>query len=221
MCRQAHLIDAVAKLHPVPAPSGPHAGDLKQSVVTNLGAFERLSSSLAQTPAAVALVVISDSHGRLCVPIFQRTSDMSRHAGQMALPGGKRQAGEAAADCAVRELHEELGLEVDPSGVVGQLDDFDTRSGFTITPVVIWSGAVVSLTPSQFEVARLFMVPLVELEAAVANAEPGRSTAFSLRLSAVEVFAPTAAILYQFSEVALHGRGVRVADFYQPPWTHR
>jgi hypothetical protein len=48
---------------------------------------------------------------------------------------------------------------------------------------------------------------------------PGDS--FSLKLEQVEVFAPTAAMLFQFSEVALDGRSVRVADFYQPPWTHR
>jgi 8-oxo-dGTP pyrophosphatase MutT (NUDIX family) len=170
----------------------------------------------------VAVVVVFDGEGRPCMPIFQRTSDMSRHAGQMALPGGKLHRGEDAARCAVRELQEELGLEVEPESIVGQLDDFDTRSGFTIRPVVIWSEAQAEvLRPSRFEVARLFVVPLTELQAAVAAARPGPSQAFSLRLSRVEVFAPTAAILYQFSEVALDGRAVRVGDFFQPPWTHR
>ena len=59
------------------------------------------------------------------------------------------------------------------------------------------------------------------LRQAVAAATPGPSDEFSLELPWVEVFAPTAAMLYQFSEVALDGRTVRVADFYQPPWTHR
>jgi 8-oxo-dGTP pyrophosphatase MutT (NUDIX family) len=171
--------------------------------------------------AAVALVLV-EAAGEACVPIFQRTARMRRHSGQMALPGGRTHEGESAEACAVRELHEELGLAVDPAGVLGCLDDFDTRSGFTITPVVIWSGAPADrLTPSNQEVEQLFVVPVSVLRRAVAAATPGPSDAFSLELPSVEVYAPTAAMLYQFSEVALDGRTVRVADFYQPPWTHR
>ncbi|MHB8587460.1 MAG: NUDIX hydrolase [Candidatus Dormibacteraceae bacterium] len=170
-------------------------------------------------PAAVAIVVLGN-HGQPCVPIFQRTSDMSRHAGQMALPGGRLHEGESVEACAMRELAEELGLAVSPDDVVGLLDDFDTRSGFTITPVVMCLEAeVTALQPSRFEVAELFAIPIPELRAAASAARPGRS--FSMKLERVEVFAPTAAILYQFSEVALDGRPVRVGDFYQPPFTHR
>lgn len=158
--------------------------------------------------------------GSPSVPIFQRTADMSRHAGQMALPGGKLHEGETVEEAAVRELHEELGLAVDANQVIGLLDDFDTRSGFTITPVVIWSGAeAAELRPSRSEVARLFVVTLDTLSEAAAGAREGAD--FSLRLPEVQVFAPTAAILFQFSEVALAGREVRVADFFQPPFTHR
>jgi 8-oxo-dGTP pyrophosphatase MutT (NUDIX family) len=187
----------------------------------NLRGFDRVRSAEALKPAAVAIVVL-DEDGRPAIPIFQRTSDMSRHAGQMALPGGRLHDGENAEACAIRELQEELGLVVDPENVVGLLDDFDTRSGFTITPVVIYSGAAAAiLQPSKFEVAQLFVIPLQELRGAVSEAGDGPSSDFSLRLKQVQVFAPTAAILYQFSEVALDGRSVRVADFYQPPFTHR
>jgi 8-oxo-dGTP pyrophosphatase MutT (NUDIX family) len=169
------------------------------------------------TPAAVAIVIMGD-----IVPIFQRPSRMRRHAGQMALPGGRVHEGETAERCAIRELREELSLDLDHSAVLGLLDDFDTRSGFTITPVVMWSDAGASaLRPSGDEVARLFPVSLSELREAVAGARPGASDSFSLKLPRVEVYAPTAAILYQFSEVALDGRAVRVGDFFQPPWTHR
>ncbi|HEX2681037.1 MAG TPA: CoA pyrophosphatase, partial [Candidatus Dormibacteraeota bacterium] len=78
-----------------------------------------------------------------------------------------------------------------------------------------------ALTPSSAEVKRLFVVTTSELREAAAAAAPGPTPKFSLRFREVEVFAPTAAILYQFSEVALDGRPCRVADFYQPPWTHR
>lgn len=169
--------------------------------------------------AGVAIVVM-DADGEPAVPIFQRTADMRRHAGQMALPGGKVNEGETVEACAMRELHEELGLEVSEHDTIGRLDDFETRSGFAITPIVFWSGAAASsLRPSPSEVQQLVVVRLRDLERAVARAE--RDERFSLRLPEVEVFAPTAAMLYQFSEVALGGRVVRVADFYQPPFTHR
>lgn len=198
---------------------GPGAVALRSSLEANLRAFERVSSVQTLKGAAVAIVVLGN-HGQPCVPIFQRTSDMSRHASQMALPGGRLHEGESVEVCAMRELQEELGLTVSPNDVLGLLDDFDTRSGFTITPVVMWTEAeVTALQPSKFEVAQLFAIPIPELQTATSRARPGRS--FSLKLEQVEVFAPTAAILYQFSEVALDGRPVRVGDFYQPPFTHR
>lgn len=167
----------------------------------------------------MAIVLIDDA-GEPAVPVFQRTVQMSRHAGQMALPGGKVHEGEDAIACAIRELEEELGLAIRPESVIGMLDDFDTRSGFTITPVVAWSAAPASsLRPSSAEVAQLFVVGFGDLQAAAAGAR--LDSDFSLVLPQVEVFAPTAAILYQFSEVALAGRHVRVGGFFQPPFTHR
>jgi 8-oxo-dGTP pyrophosphatase MutT (NUDIX family) len=192
---------------------------LRETMAANLRDFSRVPSNGSLTAASVAVVVM-DGHGLPCVPIFQRTANMSRHAGQMALPGGRLHAGESAEECAIRELREELGLSVNSMDVIGLLDDFDTRSGFTITPVVIWSEAeTAALRASRDEVAELYVIGLPELRAAVSRAKPGQ--AFSLRLERVEVFAPTAAMLYQFSEVALDGRPSRVSDFYQPPFTHR
>ena len=193
--------------------------DLRGFVSRNLLRFKRRASPRPLIPASVAVVLLQVD-GAPGLPIFQRPLGMSRHAGQMALPGGKVHAGEDARECAIRELNEELGLAVDQTSVLGMLDDFDTQSGFTITPVVVWSGAgAATLRPSASEVRELFLIGVQELRAAVATARPGPS--FSLRLPRVEVFAPTGAILYQFSEVALDGRSCRVADFYQPPFTHR
>ena len=200
---------------------GPVVVELRAVIESNLRAFTRVASAVQLRAAAVAIVVV-DWKGEASVPIFQRPSDMSRHAGQMAFPGGRVNEGESVEECAIRELHEELGLVVPASDVLGCLDDFDTRSGFTITPVVIWSGADGrGLRPSAAEVAHLFVVPVSALRSAAAEVGLEPSEQFSLQLPGVEVFAPTAAMLYQFSEVALEGRTVRVAHFFQPPWTHR
>ena len=193
---------------------------LRTEIETNLRAFDRTASAAPQRLAAVALTVITGEDGEPALPIFQRAETLARHAGQMAIPGGRTHDGEDAIAAAIRELDEELGLRADRADALGLLDDFDTMSGFTITPVVLWSGASArDLRPSEHEVQQLFVIPISMLRTAVASA--GSGAAFSLNLPVVEVFAPTAAILYQFSEVAIDGRTVRVADFFQPPWTHR
>ena len=102
---------------------------LRSGIESNLRGFQSVASPAAQLAAAVAIVLV-EAAGEPCVPIFQRTARMRRHAGQMALPGGRTQEGETAEEAAIRELHEELGLAVDPDDVLGRLDDFDTRSGF-------------------------------------------------------------------------------------------
>jgi len=193
----------------------------RSTISENLRLFERRHSPRWLTPAAVAIVLMLNDR-ITSVPIFQRPLNMSRHAGQMALPGGRVHAGETVDECAIREAYEELGVALDERDVLGRLDDFDTESGFRITPVVIWSQAdITDLKPSRSEVAKLFVISTPELRETVAAASRRAPHDFSLKFRRVEVFAPTAAILYQFSEVALDGRSCRVADFYQPPFTHR
>lgn len=199
-----------------------HVHDLRRVVETNLGLFHRLQSPAPLVSAAVAVVVLRDDDGDACVPLYVRAAGLASHPGQFALPGGKLDHGEQAGAGALRELREELGLDVAADGILGSLDDFDTRSGFTITPVVVWSGArAAALDPSSDEVAQLYVLTLAELRSAVARAGQGTSPAFCLEFTWGPVYAPTAAILYQFSEVALDGRTRRVNDFYQPPFAHR
>ncbi len=193
-----------------------------ERLARNLLQFQRVPALEPLVPAAVAVVVLDDADGAPCIPVFVRAAGLARHPGQFALPGGKRNPGERAEAAALRELHEELGLMVSDDAVLGSLDDFDTRSGFTITPVVAWSDAgAEALEPSGQEVAHLYLLTLPVLRAAVAGARPGPSRSFCLELPWGAVYAPTAAILYQFSEVALDGRQTRVNDFYQPPFARR
>ncbi len=167
-------------------------------------------------------MVLHDGDGEQCVPVFVRAAGLSRHPGQFALPGGKLNPDEVPEEAALRELREELGLAVADDAIIGLLDDFDTRSGFTITPVVVWSeAAAAELVPSDDEVAQLYLLHLDDLRSAVAGAGRGTSRSFCLELPWGPIYAPTAAILYQFSEVALDGRPSRVNDFYQPPFARR
>jgi 8-oxo-dGTP pyrophosphatase MutT (NUDIX family) len=198
------------------------AAGLRASIASNLRLFQPTSTSEPLIPAAVAVVVLQGDGGEPVIPLFVRPAGITRHAGQFALPGGRLDPGEDAGAAARRELREELGLAVHADSVVGSLDDFDTRSGFTITPVVIWDGgSAAELEPSLDEVAELFLLKLEDLRAAVAGARRGASRSFCLELPWGPVYAPTAAILYQFSEVALNGRPIRVKDFYQPPFARR
>ena len=65
------------------------------------------------------------------------------------MPGGRIDAGETPEQAALRELHEEVGLDLSADAVLGRLDDFVTRSGFVITPVVVWAGPARALRPGQ------------------------------------------------------------------------
>lgn len=189
----------------------------------NLAAFESRAADSDARRAAVAIALLRGEDGEVSLPLFLRSRGLVRHAGQMSLPGGRLEEGENASAAALRELEEEVGLKAAPESILGLLDDFETRSGFVITPVVLWADAATGdLHPVQGgEVARLFVITLSELGRAAMAAGPGRSTGFSLPFAWGNVYAPTAAILYQFSEAGVAGRPVRVNDFHQPPFTWR
>lgn len=174
--------------------------------------------------AAVALVLIADDEGRACFLLTRRAAGLRAHARQWALPGGRIDAGETAEGAALRELHEELGLALDESAVLGVLDDYGTRSGYIITPVVVWAGgdAAVELTPNPEEVAAVFRVPVSDLDhpdvpRLISIPESDRPV-IQVPILSTLVHAPTAAVIFQLREVVLHGRPTRVDHFEQPVW---
>jgi 8-oxo-dGTP pyrophosphatase MutT (NUDIX family) len=195
-----------------------------------------VDSDLAATDAEDMSVVpgdISGFDGRMngvaggaAFLLCRRATQMNRHAGQWALPGGKVDRGETAEAAALREIHEELGLVIDPGAVMGRLDDYATRSGFVITPVVIWVGATVVVRPEPAEVAEVHRVGLHELCRAdsprfVDIPESDRPVV-QLPIGHNLIHAPTGAVLLQFRWVALEGRvGRRVNDLEQPVFAWR
>ena len=174
--------------------------------------------------AAVAVTLVRNDEGDASFILTRRPLTLRRHAGQWALPGGRRDTGESVTEAALREVKEEVGLELDRDGVVGQLDDFQTRSGFVITPVVVWGPDQPELTPDPVEVHAAHIVPLEVLDAPgvprISISEGQTSDrplmCFPIPLLSTTVWAPTAAMLYQTREVLLHGRSTRVAHFEQP-----
>jgi 8-oxo-dGTP pyrophosphatase MutT (NUDIX family) len=148
-----------------------------------------------------------------------RAAGLRAHRGQWALPGGRCDQGETPVEAALRELHEELGLELGPDDVLGLLDDYPTRSGYLITPVVVWAAASAAISPNPEEVAFVHRVALGEIEQAdgfdfITIPESTRRV-IRFRHAGQFIHAPTAALIYQFREV-LEGRDTRVAELEQP-----
>lgn len=171
-------------------------------------------------PAAVAIVVTADDEGRACFLITRRPAHLKRHSRQWALPGGRLDEGESTIEAALRETHEEIGLELGIEDVLGQLDDFPTRSGFRMAPVVCWSEPGQTLRPNPDEVDQLHVVPLDELEKpsvpVLREIPESDRPVLSIPMLGTLIHSPTAAVLYQMREVALSGRDTRVAHYEQP-----
>lgn len=200
---------------------------LRERLVTNLAEHARTEVTdpgLRQAGVVIAVAKLLDNDGA-CVLLTKRPTNLRRHAGQFALPGGRLDGNETIKEAALRELREELGLHLDEGDILGLLDDMPTQSGFRITPIVAWAGEASELAPDPSEVARVFRIPLVELDSPAIPklSREGDRQVMSAPLPTTggQVFAPTAAMLYQFREVALHGRDTRVADLGQPRFAWR
>jgi 8-oxo-dGTP pyrophosphatase MutT (NUDIX family) len=152
--------------------------------------------------------------------LTRRAAGLSAHAGQWAMPGGRIDDGETPEAAALRELVEEVGLSLPPAAVCGRLDDYATRSGYVITPVVVWAGAARDLHPNPGEVSSIHRIPASEMlrdDAPMLNQVKGAEhPVLRMPVGTRWIAAPTAAFIYQFREWCLLGRDTRVAHFDQP-----
>lgn len=214
---------------------------LRQHIADNISGWARISSLRNDSgylrQAAVAVCVVDfrgkdGVEGLIPVPaesaaliLTRRSKTLKNHPGQWALPGGRTEAGESPQQAALRELSEEVGLTLPADRVLGCLDDFITRSGFIITPVIVWGGAGVRLQKNDHEVSSLHRIPCREFlreDAPVLEpAGPGDHPVLFMPVGDTWIAAPTAAILYQFREVALLGRNTRVGHYEQPAFAWR
>jgi 8-oxo-dGTP pyrophosphatase MutT (NUDIX family) len=213
---------------------------LRARVRDRLAGWDRLQAQpTSHRPAAVTLTLVEEGPGAAlehveqpvhwsraaAILLTRRSGHLRRHAGQWALPGGRVDPGESAEQAALRELEEEVGLAVPPQAILGCLDDYVTRSGFAITPVVVWGGEARGVAPNPDEVASIHRIPLREfLRTDAPLLEPCSDSVHpTLRMpvGAGWIAAPTAAFLYQFREWCLLGRPTRVAHFEQPEFARR
>lgn len=208
---------------------------LRDRIRAHLRAHDRLDLADPRHRAAAVAVAVSEAgHGAdlsdlprhsdwsadAALVLTRRSARLRNHAGQWALPGGRIDDGETPEQAALRELAEEVGLVLDEGAVLGRLDDFVTRSGYVMTPVVVWAGAARGMSPNPDEVASIHRIPVRELmrddAPMLEHLDEHEHPVLRMPVGDDWIAAPTAAILYQFREVCVAGRGTRVAHFEQP-----
>jgi 8-oxo-dGTP pyrophosphatase MutT (NUDIX family) len=199
-----------------------HGDDLRDRITANLAGFRAVALEGDFRRAAVAITVVAMPDGEAGYLFMRRGLGLRSNAGQYALPGGRLDPGEDAVAAARRELHEELGIVAHPESVLGVLDDMPTRTGGSITPVVLWVAGPITIVPHLEEVHEAWINPLAELDHPEApkrvDDEWGTGT-LRMPMRGEWINPPTAAILYQFRDAALHARTVRVAHEQAPDWT--
>jgi 8-oxo-dGTP pyrophosphatase MutT (NUDIX family) len=196
----------------------------RRNIAARCAGFARLpetepAPALKRAAVAIALVEAVGPLSDTALLLTLRAAGLRAHRGQWALPGGRCDEGETPVMAALRELQEELGLQVGEESVLGLLDDYPTRSGYLITPVVVWAGANAKVSPNPGEVASVHRIALGEIGQAnafdfIAIPESTRRV-IRFRHAGRFIHAPTAALIYQFREV-LDGRDTRVAELEQP-----
>jgi 8-oxo-dGTP pyrophosphatase MutT (NUDIX family) len=198
--------------------------DFRAHIADRFTGFERLdmvepSVPLKRAAVAITLVEAEDGSGDAAFLLTRRASTLRAHGGQWALPGGRCDPGETIAQAALRELHEELDLRLEEDAVLGVLDDYPTRSGYAIAPVIVWAGAGSVTRPNPDEVESVHRIRLGEIARPEATEfvtipESDRPV-IRLHFGDRAIHAPTAAVLYQFVEL-IAGRTTRVHELEQP-----
>ena len=199
---------------------------LKNHVRSNLSDFEDLRQSTEGKKQAAVAITICQFEGESSVVVTRRSSKLKEHSGQWALPGGRVDDNETFIAAALRELEEEVNIKVEDEAVLGTLDDYVTRSGYVITPIVIFADLKKNqIVGNPSEVASVHFFSFTELNR---KDSPNLETipqsdrqVLSMNYLDDRIYAPTAAMLYQFREVAILGRATRVLDFDQPLFAWR
>lgn len=197
----------------------------REQAAGRVAAFDRrgIDNSDGRLRASAVAITIVHRDGVPGIWVLKRPASMRNHAAQFALPGGRLDEGESPAQAALRELDEELGIALPDTAVLGLLDDYETRSGYLMTPVVCWVDGDPDITPNPTEVAHVFFVTFDELDVEprfISIPESSRPV-IQLPIANSLVHAPTAAVIYQFAQVVLAGLPTRVDELEQPVFAWR
>jgi len=213
---------------------------LKEHIRTRLERFSVRRATVDDAHHAAVAVTVTDTGFGADLPglpthatwqaapaliLTRRSAHLRNHAGQWAFPGGRLDPGETPVETALREMREEVSVDLGPDAVLGALDDFVTRSGFVMTPIVVWGGSGLTTVPNPDEVASVHRIPLSEFlrpDAPMLSEMAGSEhPVLRMPVGTDHIAAPTAALIYQFREVCLLGRETRVAHFEQPAFAWR
>jgi 8-oxo-dGTP pyrophosphatase MutT (NUDIX family) len=204
--------------------SHPFNATTRTQIARCCAAFPRLApdgatSGLKRAAVAITLAEAQDEADATALLLTLRASSLRAHSNQWALPGGRCDQGETVIAAALRELHEEIGLSCGPQDVLGVLDDYPTRSGYLITPVVVWAASRAPLRLNPDEVASVHRIALNDILRTdafdfIAIPESERRV-IRFHRNGDFIHAPTAALVYQFREL-IAGRHTRVAELEQP-----
>jgi 8-oxo-dGTP pyrophosphatase MutT (NUDIX family) len=154
--------------------------------------------------AAVLILIHPDSDGKAQLILIERAGGDHIHAGQVSLPGGAIEDGESSVDAALREAHEEVGLDVEQAGVtvLGVLPTADvTVSGYRVHPVIAFAERAPRVVPDGVEAVAVFTAPLAAfippapVEVTTAERDGYRLRYGGYRIGEYHVWGATAGIL--------------------------
>ena len=198
--------------------------NLRREITANVEAFRDDRETQESLRAAAVAITIINHDGEGAVIVTRRTPRLKDHGGQWALPGGRVDGNGSAVEAALRELREEVNLELGADAVIGTLDDYQTRSGFVITPVVLWAEQHdYDLVPDPVEVESIHSFTFAELarqdSPRLESIPESDRQVLSMNFFDTWIYAPTGAMLYQFREVAFHQRHTPVSHYDGPVFT--
>ncbi|HLA15588.1 MAG TPA: CoA pyrophosphatase [Candidatus Limnocylindrales bacterium] len=205
------LADVIQRLRVLPSPL-PQGPDILTPVLATTGEVRMMPLQTPTVRPAAVLVLVSPGHeGAAEVLLIERASYDGPHSGQIAFPGGAAEDADAdPIETALREAHEEVGLDPEACGltVIGRLDDFTIPiSGFAVTPVLAVAERRPELMPDGHEVVDTIFAPLdaflagapIDIVEREINGYPLRYGAFPV--AGRSVWGATARILGQLAAI--------------------